>query len=65
MEELPPKVKNGKDADHGVREKECRDGPIPWQEDGVPTNKSHDCRASAGNVSDVRLPPAAVGQGVS
>lgn len=62
MEEFPSKVDNREDADHGVGEKECRDGPIAGKEDGVATDESHDRGADASEVGDVWLEPAAVRQ---
>lgn len=60
MEEFPPEVNNREDTYHGVGEKECRDGPVAGKEDGVATDESHDRRACASEIGDVRLEPAAV-----
>lgn len=62
MEKFPPEVNNREDADHSVREEECRDGPVTGKEDGVATDESHGCGADEGDVGDVWLEPAAVWQ---
>lgn len=62
MEQFPAEVNNREDADHGVGEEECRDGPVARKEDGVATDESHKCGACAGEVGDVWLKPAAVWQ---
>lgn len=63
VKEFPPEVDNREDADHGVREEECRDGPVAGQEDGIATDESHDRCASASEIGDIRLKPAAIWQG--
>lgn len=62
MEQFPPEIDNGEDADHGVGEEECRDGPVARKEDSVATDESHERSACASEVGDVRLEPAAVWQ---
>lgn len=62
MEEFPTEIQNRENTNHGVREEECRDGPISRQKDGVATDKRHDGSASTSDVSDIRLEPASIGQ---
>ena len=65
MEEFPTEIQNRENTNHGVREEECRDGPVSRQKDGVATDKRHDGSASASDVSDIRLEPASIRQGFS
>jgi hypothetical protein len=65
VKDLPPKIQNGTNTNHRIGKEERRDGPVARQEDSVSADKSHDCRAAEGYPCNIRLEPAAVGEGVT
>lgn len=63
MDEFPSEVENREHEDHGIREEECRDGPIAGKKDGVTANNGHGAGTDASEIGDVRLEPTAIRQG--
>lgn len=65
VNDLPPKVEDRKDTDHGVREQERSNRPVARQEHLVAPDESHDRRGDASNPGNIGLEPAAVRQSLA
>ena len=65
MHKLPPNVDDGEYPDHRIREEKRGHVPVPRKEDFVATHERHGHGRYQGDVGDVRLAAAFVGERVA